>query len=311
MISARKHTSPYNISDEEALLFSQSFEQHKAMLYTVALRMLGYGEDAKDAVQETFIKAYVHLHTLKDKAAMSGWLKSIIYNHCLTELRFRKKRTIVFSQYAKEKEVVEDAIFNAENTSDEIKNTLADLSETLQLTTMLRFFSKRSSYQEISEILSIPIGTVRSRLAESRTKLHALFKQKYQPVKNNKAKEMEDFYRYHFHALYDDVVIRNKFLDRFDEHVYILLTSGKTKIGAEYMRKEIEFDLRHGARATLTEVNSSGNVSVIEISNINPPDNPNLCPAGATFIAVHPHKKIEKMLLHNAQNLPHQHCLMR
>jgi len=79
---------------EEVLLpsFLYLFEQHRGMLYAIALRMLGHGEDAKDAVQETFIKAYTNLHTLKDKAALVGWLKSIISNHCLMELRNRRKK---------------------------------------------------------------------------------------------------------------------------------------------------------------------------------------------------------------------------
>src|SRR5438045_824803 len=163
---------------------------------------------------------------------------------------------------------------------------------------MLRFFSKHSSYEQIASILSVPVGTVRSRLAESRSKLAFLLRQ-YQPLKTNKAKEMEDFYNYHFPDLYDNAAVRNAFLDHFDEHVFISLSSGKTKIGAEYMRQEIEFDLLHGARATLAEVNSSGNISVIEIANINPSEKPDLCPVAATFIAVHPNNKVQKMYMHN------------
>src|SRR5215471_15222891 len=74
--------------------FLQLFEQYRGMLYAIALRMLGHGEDAKDALQETFIKAYTHLNTLHDAAAFVGWLRSIMYNHCLMELRYRKKRVI-------------------------------------------------------------------------------------------------------------------------------------------------------------------------------------------------------------------------
>ena len=144
----------------------QLFEQYKGVLYAIALRMLGHGEDAKDAVQETFIKAYTNLNTLHDKGAIGGWLKSIVYNHCLMELRYRKKKVIALDKYAREKEVFEAAERNAEKAPEEIKNTLAGLSETLQLTSMLRFFSKNSSYGGITSILSIPVGTVRSRLAE-------------------------------------------------------------------------------------------------------------------------------------------------
>jgi RNA polymerase sigma-70 factor (ECF subfamily) len=294
-------------ADSEILLpaFLHLFEQHRGMLYAIALRMLGYGEDAKDAVQETFIKAYTQLHTLKDKSAFSGWLKSILYNQCLMELRFRKRKTVALNKYADEKEIIEDATHDAEKAPEEIKSTLSNLSETLQLTAMLRFFSKNSSYIQIADILNIPVGTVRSRLAETRTKLASLLLQKHCFEKTNKAKEMEEFYHYHMSDLYDNISVRNAFLNHFDEHVFILLTSGKTKIGSAYMQKEIEFDLQHGARTTLAEVNSSGNVSVLELSTINPADNPTLCPLSATFIVVHPRQKVEKMFLHNAPRLPH------
>lgn len=295
----------YNNNEKIYSSFNTIFEQYKGMIYAVALRMLGHGEDAKDAVQETFIKAYTQLHTLKNNAALPGWLKSIVYNYCLMELRYRKKKTMALNNYANEIEVIGDAACAAEKAPEEIKNTLSNLSETLQLTTMLRFFSKNSSYNEIATILAIPVGTVRSRLAESRAKLASILTRQNPPEKNNKAKEMEDFYQFHFLDLYNSAVIRNAFLDHFDKHVFISLTSGATKIGAEYMRSEIEFDLKHGARSMLAEVNSSGNVSVLELNNINPADNPNLCPLSATFIVVHPKTKVEKIFLHNAPPLPH------
>jgi len=278
----------------------QVFEQYRGMLYATALRMLGQGEDAKDAVQETFIKAYTHLHTLKDINTLPAWLKSIVYNHCLMELRYRKKSVIVFDKYPTEKEAFEDATYNLETTPEEIKNTLAGLSEALQLTFMLRFFSKNSSYQEIASILSIPVGTVRSRLAESRARLTSLITQQNHIQKNNKAIEMEDFYKFHFNSQYEDVVIRNALLDHFDKKVFISLTSGKTTIGSDYVKQQVEFDLKYGARAELAEVHSSGNISILELSNINPPDNPNLCPLSSTFIFVHPKNKVEKALLHNS-----------
>jgi RNA polymerase sigma-70 factor (ECF subfamily) len=308
MISSAAHTKliSQKHSNQEAAIqsFSELFEKYRGMLYVIALRILGHGEDAKDAVQETFIRAYINLGTLNDAAAFASWLKSIIKNHCLMELRYRTKRVIMLSKYAKEKEVFADAECNEDEAPEEIKNTLANLSETLQLTSMLRFFSKNSSYNEIASILNIPVGTVRSRLAESRTKLASLIFQQSHSGKNNKAKEMEDFYQSYFPHQYNDPAARNALLGQFDKQVFISFTSGKTVIGSHHVQKQIEFDLECGARATLTEVHSSGNVSILEISNINPPDNHNLCPLSSTFIFMHPKNKIEKAFLHHAMFLP-------
>ncbi|HEX5150454.1 MAG TPA: sigma-70 family RNA polymerase sigma factor [Parafilimonas sp.] len=280
--------------------FLQVFEQYRGMIYAIALRMLGQGEDAKDAVQETFIKAYTHLHTLHDIKTLPAWLKSIVYNHCLMELRYREKSIILLDKIPKEEQVFEEANCNLETTTEEIKNILAGLSEILQLTFMLRFFGKNSSYQEIAYILGIPVGTVRSRLAESKAKLASLIMQQDHPEKNNKAKEMEDFYLFHFLSQYDNVAIRNALLDHFDKKVLISLTSGRIAIGSDYVKEQVEFDLQYGARAKLTEVHSSGNISILELSNINPPEYPDLCPLSSTFIFVHPKNKVEKAFLHNS-----------
>lgn len=304
MIAEQEHIKIIQQKDvqEEVLLpsFLYLFEQHRGMLYAIALRLLGYGEDAKDAVQETFIKAYTHLHTLKDKAALSGWLRSIIYNHCMLELRNRKKASKALETYAKGAELTE-AAHDLDKTSASIKTTLAGLPEVLQLTAMLRFFSKNSSYNQIALILGIPIGTVRSRLAESRAKLFSFLSRENCYEKTGKAKEMEDFYQFHMADMYDNPIVKNAFLNHFHKQVLISVTSGKVIVGSGYIKKLIEFDLEYGAVTTLDEVNSSGNVSVLEIVNINPDDNPTLCPVAATFIAVHPHNKVEKIFLHNAQ----------
>jgi len=273
------------------------FEQHKGMLYAIALRLLGYGEDAKDAVQETFIKAYINLHTLKDKNAFAGWLKTIVYNHCLAELRHRKKEENALKMYAKNAEVIE-AMHLADNAPESIKSTLAGLPEILQLTAMLRFFSKNSSYSQIAQILDIPVGTVRSRLAESRAKLSQLLT-KYSYEKTMKAKEMECFYQYHMENMYDDNKARSGFLNHFDTQVSFSVTSGKVIKGPGYMQALVEFDMSNGVRTMLTEVNSSGNVSILELASINPPDKPDICPLTGTFIVVHPKTKAEKVFLHN------------
>lgn len=284
---------------EEVLLpsFLYLFEQHRGMLYAIALRLLGHGEDAKDAVQETFIKAYTHLHTLKDKAALAGWLRSIMYNHCIMELRNRKKELIALNSYAKSAEITE-AAHNIDKAPESIKSTLANLPEILQLTAMLRFFSKNSSYQQIAQILDIPVGTVRSRLAESRAKLSQLFA-KCNYEKSAKANEMECFYQYHMENIYDDNRVRNCFLNHFDKQVSFSVTSGKVIKGPGYMHALVEFDMSNGVRTILTEVNSSGNVSILELASINPAHKPDICPLTGTFIAVHPKSKAEKVFLHN------------
>jgi len=74
MSTVRDHTSLLLRELSDKVVATQSFfklfEQYRAMLYAISLQMLGQGEDAKDAVQETFIKAYTHLDILRDTMAI-------------------------------------------------------------------------------------------------------------------------------------------------------------------------------------------------------------------------------------------------
>jgi len=110
---------------------------------------------------------------------------------------------------------------------------------------------------------------------------------------------MESFYQYHMKNMYDDSMVRNCFLNHFDKQVSFSVTSGKTIKGAGYMQALVEFDMSNGVRTMLTEVNSSGNVSILELASINPSDKPDICPLTGTFIVVHPKIKAEKVFLHN------------
>jgi RNA polymerase sigma factor (sigma-70 family) len=65
-------------------------ESHRAPLYALALRFLGHGPDAQDAVQDAFLLAVRKIGQLKEPEAVGGWLRSIARNVCLSRLRERR-----------------------------------------------------------------------------------------------------------------------------------------------------------------------------------------------------------------------------
>ena len=287
--------------ESKLLALSAIFEDHRPMLYATALRMLGHGDDAKDAVQETLLKAITHIDTLKDAAAIGGWFKAILRNQCLMELRYRKRRLVTETNYYNTADAVSEAMHESEQNPYAVREVIGKLSEPLQATAMLRFFGSANSYEEMANILSVPVGTVRSRLAEVRGKLSGML----QPAmeyrnKSSKAQEMEQFYMESFHTIYDDVRIRSKFLNHMDKDLLIILSSGNKARGIQYIEQQIEYDLYYGARAKVREVHSTGNISILEVDNITHPDNPDVCPPASTFIMVHPKSKADKMYFHNA-----------
>lgn len=297
------------IGDRIAMLGGESkllalhalFEELRPALYSIALQMLGHGDDAKDAVQETLLKAITHISTLKDPHAIGAWLKAILRNQCLMELRYRKRRILSETAYYKTADIVADAYHEGENSLYQVQEAIANLSETLQVTAMLRFYGRFNTYEQMAEILSVPVGTVRSRLAEARTRLAtSLIKDTGIFTKSAKATEMEDFYFSNFSTIYADARAKNEMLKQMDDNILIILSSGKKVRGTYYIDKQIEYDLCHGARATLKDVYSTGHISILEIDNINPPDDPTVCPPASTFVMVHPRFKADKMYFHNA-----------
>src|SRR5579864_9453016 len=62
-------------------------ERNKRIVYSIAFRLLNNAEDAEDAAQESFIRAYDQLHTFKGKSRFSTWIYTIAYRICVSKLK--------------------------------------------------------------------------------------------------------------------------------------------------------------------------------------------------------------------------------
>src|SRR4051794_6730447 len=91
-------------------------EKNKKIVYSIALRVLNNTQDAEDAAQESFIKAYHQLHNFKGKSKFSTWLCTITYRVCLLKLKTNS---------------LENAIDNevAESYADEMNSPYKELTE--------------------------------------------------------------------------------------------------------------------------------------------------------------------------------------
>jgi RNA polymerase sigma factor (sigma-70 family) len=150
-------------------------ERHRASLYAVALRMLGHGPQAEDAIQDASVIALRSIDRLREPEAVGGWLHGILRNVCLRQLRERRDEIVYDESVAPlEKSASEPP---AEEAIDRLAmrewvwSALYELPEALRVTAMLRYFGSFSSYEEISAILEVPVGTVCSRLSQVKVKL--------------------------------------------------------------------------------------------------------------------------------------------
>ncbi len=149
--------------------FRRIVEDYKLLLYSVVYAASAYAE-ADDIVQETFIYAYYHWGTLRDKEKLSSWLCAIAKNKSARAMKTSDK-TVSLDTVEKRLHISspESAVLRRER-SLEIREKIGRLSEKYRETVMLHYFAEKS-ISEISALLDVPEGTVKFRLHEGRKQL--------------------------------------------------------------------------------------------------------------------------------------------
>ncbi len=159
----------------EIQAFDELVRRYTAPVYNAAFRIVGNEEDAKDAAQSTFFRAWEKLPTFDDTRPFFSWLYKIALNEALQLVRKRKRNRESVSAPA---DVADEAVspygscLGAE-TDTALHRALPELKPDLRLAIILRHFLD-CSYEEMAEILDIPSKTVKSRLYEARRTLQAL-----------------------------------------------------------------------------------------------------------------------------------------
>jgi RNA polymerase sigma-70 factor (ECF subfamily) len=139
-------------------------------LFNVALRMLGNYEDARDATQTAFIKAYEHLDSFNPEQRFFNWLYRILKNECLNSLRGRRAAEPVSPGLPATNGA--DPVEERER-HQAVQSALLTLSMEYREVVVLRHFTDLS-YDEIAATLGIPAKTVKSRLYTARQQLGGL-----------------------------------------------------------------------------------------------------------------------------------------
>lgn len=174
--------------------FEEIVARYKDQLLNFVFRFLGNQEQAEDILQETFMRVYRNRHAYRRVAKFSTWIYTIAGNLARTELRKRKRRRLfsISDMGVEDKDYeVSDEGYNPESYVDTllhdevIQEEINKLSPKFREVIILRDIQELS-YDEISKILRIPIGTVKSRVNRARLRLQASLR-KYLDI-NKKAK---------------------------------------------------------------------------------------------------------------------------
>ncbi len=144
--------------------FLELVELRLNVLYKIAYTYMRCSDDSSDIVQDSVLLAYKNIKKLKDHTKFNPWITSILVNRCREVLRRSKK--VRYEEYT-EKTIAPDTpgidgYTNLENSID-IMNSLQKLDEKYREVITLKYFGDYT-LNEISGILDIPLGTVKSRL---------------------------------------------------------------------------------------------------------------------------------------------------
>ncbi len=145
--------------------------RYQRVMYTMALRMVGNTEDARDATQDAFVKAYQHLSTFDLSLRFYSWMYRILVNECLNLNRDRHPEDPLKIDLDGGASPFDAAL--AGERRAQIQKALLSLTPDYRTVVVLRHYGGQS-YAEIAETLAIPEKTVKSRLYTARQQLGEL-----------------------------------------------------------------------------------------------------------------------------------------
>ena len=165
--------------DEQA--YVELVNRYRDRLMNFVYRFTSDSEQSEDIVQETLIKLYTHKHYYKKIAKFSTWIYTIAANYAKTELRKKKNRKITnLSQMSSDEKDYDlpsvqpdtDQLIESEYLEKRIQSAINTLPLHFKTVIVLRDVQELS-YDEISNIVEVPLGTVKSRINRARLQLQA------------------------------------------------------------------------------------------------------------------------------------------
>lgn len=172
--------------DESA--YKNLLENYRGAIYNLLYKMVRNKEETEDLVQEAFMKAFKALPSFNEEYAFSTWLYKIAVNNCIDHMRKKKLQTYSINKPVQSKDGELDREFPdtsmspdksilSEERASIIETAIDELPENYKTAIILRH-SEEKSYEEISKILNIPLGTVKARIFRAREMLKKKLKGK-------------------------------------------------------------------------------------------------------------------------------------
>jgi len=167
--------------------FTQLVKRYERELYNYLMRFVGRGSLAEDIFQETFLQVHVSIDSFQSNRRFRPWLYTIASNKARDHLRSQARRpTVQISSadndddmgslwdYLKTEKTTAEDILMKKQQKELVRRLVDQLPDHLRQILILAYFSQLS-YQEMADVLEIPLGTVKSRLHSAVANFGRLF----------------------------------------------------------------------------------------------------------------------------------------
>lgn len=157
--------------DQDA--FALLVQNHQRRVFNLVYRMLQNYEEASEVTQETFLAAWQGLSSFRGDAQFSTWLYRIAYNCSLKQLEQRKRDRALQASMQEEQINRDDETstqLELQDRRDIVREHLSQLPAKYRAVLILRHLQEKT-YEEMAEILTLPIGTIKTHLFRARSLL--------------------------------------------------------------------------------------------------------------------------------------------
>jgi RNA polymerase sigma factor (sigma-70 family) len=282
------------------------FQKFNPFVKALALNLCGNTAEAEDAVQDAWITVFTHSHQLRQVDSFLPWLKRIVINSC-HQLTRKGKRTVFVEELPENDKMIEDSVelkFEKNAERDTLYGILAVLPLHLRETVMLRYLTGYNSYDQIAEITGVPLGTVRSRLSDSKKKLSKLWNRS--DDFDSSAFEQNQYWNSYYSEIcpgaYHDKNLLANLYDHLAADLKLVFTSGKKAVGSGVFKLGMEDDFAHGSSIkTVDFCSTSGDLSVLKVTFSNDPDFPTHCPSNSYMTFLRNKNELSQVRLYHAE----------
>ncbi|HNY11795.1 MAG TPA: sigma-70 family RNA polymerase sigma factor [Candidatus Wallbacteria bacterium] len=165
------------VKEGNASEFEKIITKYTKMVYSLSYRLIRNGDEARDLTQDVFLRAFRFIGKYNPEFKMSTWLSRITFN--LYKDRFKNKQVPIAQNFYNEedgRDYEEQFIDKSASPDERVENnlkteTITAIINTIPLnykTVLVLYFWGDYSYEEIADILEVPLGTVKSRLKRAK-----------------------------------------------------------------------------------------------------------------------------------------------